>query len=104
MQFEILYCKPCGYLGRAEDLAAELRERFGADVSIVEGKFGQFDVRLDGELVASKGKFLRRVLTHGAPPQSEILEAIRQALVDREGDACAVPVVGADNPRLQIKS
>jgi hypothetical protein len=41
MEFEILYCKPCGYRTRAEDLAAELRERFGAQVSIEEGKFGR---------------------------------------------------------------
>lgn len=95
MHFEIAYCRPCGYRGRAEDLAKELRERFGARVSIAEGKFGQFDVWLDGELVASKGKLLRRVLTHGAPPQHEIIEAIERSLAVRTGDACAVPSDGA---------
>jgi selT/selW/selH-like putative selenoprotein len=92
VEFRILYCRPCGYHGRAEDLATELRERFGASVSVEEGKFGQFDVLLDGEVVASKGRtFLRRMLTHGAPPQEQILEAIERHLAVREGDACELP-------------
>jgi selT/selW/selH-like putative selenoprotein len=91
MKFEILYCGPCGYLGRAEQLAAELHQRFGVAASIEEGRFGQFDVLLDGEVVASKGKFLRRILVHGAPPQHELLQAIERAVAVREGDACEVP-------------
>jgi selT/selW/selH-like putative selenoprotein len=94
VEFEILYCKPCGYLQRAEDLAAELRKRFEARVSIEEGKFGQFDVLLDGKLVASKGKFLRRMLIHGAPPQSELIESIERHLSVQTGDACELPASG----------
>ena len=90
MDFQILYCKPCGYRERAEALAAELRERFGARASVEEGGFGQFDVLLDGELVASKGGLLRRVLKHGAPPHAEIMAAIERAVATRTGDACAV--------------
>jgi selT/selW/selH-like putative selenoprotein len=91
MQFEILYCKPCGYRERAEKLAVELRERFGAKASIREGGFGQFDVLLDGEVVASKGKLLRRLFVHGPPSEERIREAIEAALATREGDACAIP-------------
>jgi len=92
MKFEILYCRPCGYREQAAALADELRERFDAAVSVEEGRFGQFDVLLDGELVASKGRtFLRRMLTHGAPPQRRILEAIERHLEVREGEACAIP-------------
>ncbi len=91
MRFEILYCKPCGYRERADELAAELHERFGADVRALEGGFGQFDVLLDGELVASKGGFWKRKLVHGAPPQPKLLAAIERALADREGDACEIP-------------
>lgn len=91
MEFEILYCKLCGYRERAEQLAAELRRRSGARVSVTEGGFGQFDVLLDGEVVASKGGFWKRMLTHGAPPQPEILQAIDHALADREGDVCELP-------------
>ena len=91
MDFRILYCKLCGYRERAESLATELRERFAATVSIAEGKFGQFDVLLDGEVVASKGRFLRRVLVHGAPEQGVLMQAIERALAVRTGDACAIP-------------
>jgi selT/selW/selH-like putative selenoprotein len=91
MVFRILYCRPCGYHGRAEELAAELRNRFGAQVTAEEGGFGQFDVFLEGTLVASKGGFFRRMLIHGAPPQAEMLAAIERALADREGDTCELP-------------
>lgn len=91
MQFQISYCRPCGYRERAEELAVELRSRFGAKVAIEEGGFGQFDVFLDGELVASKGGFWMRKLIHGAPPQAKLLEAISAALADRDGDACKIP-------------
>jgi selT/selW/selH-like putative selenoprotein len=86
MEFKILYCKPCGYRDRVDELATELRERFGVPVTVEEGKFGQFDVLLDGGLVASKGGFWTRKLTHGAPPQRQILEAIDRAIGDREGE------------------
>jgi len=94
MEFRILYCKPCGYHGRAEELAAELRDRFGAQVTVEEGGFGQFDVFLDGRLVASKGGVFKRMLVHGAPPQAQILAAIERALADREGDTCELPNTG----------
>lgn len=90
MEFRILYCKPCGYRGRAEVLANELQSRFGATATIEEGGFGQFDVFLDGDLVASKGGFFKRMLIHGAPPQAAMLAAIERALADKEGDACAI--------------
>ena len=100
MEFRILYCRPCGYHDRAEQLAAELRNRLAAEVIVAEGKFGQFDVLLDGELVASKGGFWKRKLIHGAPPQEKLLEAIDRALGDREGDACALPPAPAVAPAL----
>jgi selT/selW/selH-like putative selenoprotein len=92
MQFRILYCRPCGYEGRAEDLAAALRDRFGATVLVEEGKFGQFDVLLGDEVVASKGRtFLGRMLTHGAPPQAQMVESIERHLAVREGGRCDLP-------------
>lgn len=96
MEFRILYCRPCGYRDRAEELAVELRNRYGAEVVVEEGGFGQFDVLLDGELVASKGGFWMRKLIHGAPPQTKMLEAIHRALADREGDVCAIPSAADD--------
>lgn len=91
MRFTILYCEPCGYRDRAEELAAELRHRHGASAEVHEGKFGQFDVLLDGELVASKGGFWLRKLKHGPPARERVREAIERALADREGDACGIP-------------
>jgi selT/selW/selH-like putative selenoprotein len=91
VEFKVLYCEPCGYRGRADELAAELRQRFAAEVTVEEGKFGQFDVLLDGELVASKGGFWKRKLVHGAPPQPRLLEAIERAVAVRTGDACEIP-------------
>jgi selT/selW/selH-like putative selenoprotein len=95
MEFHIFYCKPCGYRERAEELATELRGRFDAQVTIEEGGFGQFDVLLDGEVVASKGGFWKRMITHGAPQQPQILEAIERALADREGDRCETSQSGS---------
>ena len=80
MHFEIRYCIPCRYHRRASDLAAELRHRYDATVSLEEGKFGQFDVLLDGVVGASKGRFPLRVLKHGAPQQDRIIEAIESFL------------------------
>lgn len=93
MHVKILYCRPCRYLERAEELAAALREGFPdtiETIEIEEGMFGQFDVFLDGELVASKGGFWARKLKHGAPATPKVLDAIRNALADREGDACDI--------------
>ena len=91
MQFRILYCGPCGYHRRAEELADELTNRFGAAVAIEEGGFGQFDVFLDGSLVASKGGRIKRMLIHGAPPHDQLVAAIERAVADRHGDACEIP-------------
>jgi selT/selW/selH-like putative selenoprotein len=91
MEFRILYCEPCGYRERAEELAAELRQRFDAEATVEEGGFGQFDVLLDGALVASKGGLWKRLTKHGAPPQAQLLESIERALADREGDLCELP-------------
>jgi selT/selW/selH-like putative selenoprotein len=93
MKVRILYCRPCGYRGRADALANELRVRFGADVDVVEGKLGQFDVLVDDVLVASRGKSLvTRLLP---PPKSAaIVEAIESHLAMREGEHCEVPATG----------
>jgi hypothetical protein len=60
------------------------------DVEIEEGRFGQFDVLLDGKLVASKGGFWRRVTILGAPPQEKLLASIEKHLAVRDGDVCEI--------------
>ena len=94
MEFKILYCQPCGYRDRADELATELIERFGACVAVEEGRFGQFDVLLDGELVASKGGFWKRKLIHGPPPQPE-LHHIHLLLESEKRDCGAASAVPA---------
>ena len=53
----ITYCKPCGYLGRAEDAAAELKRELGVDATLIPGKGGIFQVEVDGKIVAKKKLF-----------------------------------------------
>jgi selenoprotein W-related protein len=69
----IVYCKPCGYLKRASDAAAELRKKLGADVALVPGKGGIFEVQVGGKVVASrrKGHF---------PDTAEIVTAVSAAI------------------------
>jgi selenoprotein W-related protein len=50
----ITYCKPCGYLNRAEEAAAELKKQFGVNATLVPGKGGIFQVQVDGKVVAKK--------------------------------------------------
>ncbi len=76
----ITHCTVCwGYGQRAQALAAELRRRFGADVTIVAGHLGQFDVRVDGALVVSRGETWRTRLRPVRPPEAaEVITVIEQ--------------------------
>lgn len=54
---EIEYCTRCGFLARATWTAQELLDSFGAQlcsVKLVPGARGIFEVRLDGEVLASR--------------------------------------------------
>lgn len=69
----ILYCKPCGYAGRAADAAGALRKQLGVTASLHPGKGGIFEVRVGDKVVArrSKGHF---------PDTAEIVAAVSAAL------------------------
>ncbi len=56
MKVDIKYCVPCGYLPRAKELKQKLEKEFTADVTLVDGERGIFDVTVDGKLVFSKHK------------------------------------------------
>ncbi|MEZ4222914.1 MAG: Rdx family protein [Polyangiaceae bacterium] len=89
MHVKILYCEVCHYLDRAHDLAAELRDTFGATTEVVEGKLGQFDVLVDGELVASRGQsFFARMLPRDAPKPDAVIAAIQRHVAPRECEFC----------------
>ena len=54
---EIEYCTQCGWLARAAWVAQELLSTFQeelAEVALVPGKGGVFDVRVDGQTVFSR--------------------------------------------------
>jgi selenoprotein W-related protein len=72
----ITYCKPCGYLKRAEDVAAELKTKLGVDATLVPGKGGIFEVQVDGKVVAKK-----KLLSF--PDATEIVNAVAGAVKTR---------------------
>ncbi len=73
----IEYCTVCNFRGRAAWLAQELLAAHESDISgvtLVPGRGGVFDVRIDGELVFSEkaaGRF---------PEPREIKDAVRAKL------------------------
>ncbi len=61
----IYYCHICGYKDEAAELAKEIEQQLGISAVVESGTWGQFDILLDDELVATKngeqgrlGKFL----------------------------------------------
>jgi len=53
-------------------VAAELKQAFGAQVKLIEGAGGVFDVTVDGKLVYSKDK------TGRFPDEGEVVELARK--------------------------
>ncbi len=69
----ITYCKPCGYLPKAEAAAAELQKQLGVDATLIPGKGGIFQVQVDGKVVAKKRLF-------HFPDAKEIVAAVAGAV------------------------
>lgn len=80
MDVRIEHCTVCwGYRDRALALAEEVRKRFGAKVEVVDGTLGQFDVRVDGQLIASRGEsLLARIKPPRLPNVSDVIDAIER--------------------------
>jgi selenoprotein W-related protein len=72
-EVSIVYCKPCGYAGRAAEAAAALRKQLKLAASLCPGKGGIFEVRVNDTVVAkrSRGHF---------PDTAEIVAAVSAAL------------------------
>lgn len=65
----------------------------GDEVEVDDRKLGQFDVIVDGTLVASRGEsFFARMMPRDAPGADVVLAAIERHQAAREGDACELPV------------
>ncbi|MBI3994032.1 MAG: SelT/SelW/SelH family protein [Candidatus Lambdaproteobacteria bacterium] len=58
---------------QATSLAAELKKEFAADVNLVQGANGAFEVTVDGKLVYSKNR------THRFPETGEIPKLLGHA-------------------------
>ena len=57
-------------------------------VTLKDGRLGQFDVLVDGRVVASrKGGLLAKLVRRPFPDDDEILDAVRAALPPRGPDA-----------------
>jgi selenoprotein W-related protein len=68
----IIYCRPCGYVKRARDVAIALREQLSLAATLVPGTGGIFEVKVGEKTVAkrSKGHF---------PGPAEVVEAVAAA-------------------------
>ncbi|NOU20033.1 MAG: SelT/SelW/SelH family protein [Bacteroidales bacterium] len=68
----IKYCKPCGYLKRAEKVA-ELSNELKIDPKLISGQGGIFEIAVDGKVVAKSTR-------SGFPSKDEIVAAVASEL------------------------
>ena len=74
MNISIKYCTSWGYYSQALRLREELQNKFSADVEILEGSGGVFEVELNGDSIFSKkesGRF---------PNENEVIDLIEEVL------------------------
>lgn len=69
----IKYCKPCGYLKRAEKMAELLSGELKIESRLIPGAGGIFEITVNGNVVARKTK-------EGFPDNSEIVALVSAAL------------------------
>jgi selenoprotein W-related protein len=74
-QVSIIYCRPCGYEKRAKDAVAALRSQCALDAELVRGTGGIFEVKVDGRIVAKRGR-------GHFPSSEEIVAAVSAAVGD----------------------
>ena len=56
MKVTITYCAKWNYLPRASSLGDELNKNFGAEVELIAGGGGIYDIVVDGKKIFSKNK------------------------------------------------
>jgi len=71
MKISIKYCAQWNYRPRASRLGDELKRELNADVELVAGSGGVFDITANGRQIFSKGKSRR------FPDPDEIIALIR---------------------------
>jgi len=68
-------------------VAARLRRELGADVEVVGGPYGQFQVRVDDELVLEGGRLAALGIL---PSAQEVLDAVRESMSAPQAKAPSV--------------
>jgi len=74
MNISIKYCTSWGYYSQALRLREEIQNKFSADVEILEGSGGVFEVELNGDSIFSKKKLGR------FPNENEVIDLIEEVL------------------------
>ena len=74
MNISIKYCTSWGYYSQALRLREELQNKFSADVEILEGSGGVFEVELNGDSIFSKKELGR------FPNENEVIDLIEEVL------------------------
>ena len=74
MNISIKYCTSWGYYSQALRLREELQNKFSADIEIIEGSGGIFEVDLNGNNVFSKKELGR------FPRENEVIDLIEEVL------------------------
>lgn len=74
MNISIKYCTSWGYYSQALRLREEIQNKFSADVEILEGSGGVFEVELNGDSIFSKKELGR------FPNENEVIDLIEEVL------------------------
>lgn len=75
---KIVYCRPCKYMDRALDLARDILSYFEeANVTLIQGDRGIFDVYVDDKLIFSRYKEKR------FPEHEEILKKVGKLINEK---------------------
>ena len=74
MNISIKYCTSWGYYSQALRLREELQNKFNADVEIIEGSGGVFEVDMNGNNIFSKKELGR------FPNDNEVIDLIEEVI------------------------
>lgn len=86
MDVTIKYCKPCGYLKRAQQLADRVQQELGATVQLVPGSFGVFKVWVDNELIFDKRTtrgWLGKLGFGAIPADDDLLQRMQRSGIEQ---------------------
>ena len=74
MNVSIKYCTSWGYLNQALSLRESIQNKFNADVEIIEGSGGVFEVDMNGNNICSKKELGR------FPNDKEVIDLIEEVI------------------------